>query len=98
LVGITASPSSESFATTETNSNPQRANVWSAGARWEPEKITAAGDFVLAAVYGHGSGRGSGAPVEVRFFQVFEMRDRKVQRIWSCFDEEEALEAAGLRE
>jgi hypothetical protein len=34
----------------------------------------------------------------VKFFQVFEMRDGRVQRTWAFFDEAEALEAAGLRE
>ena len=73
-------------------------DVFSPGGRWEPEQVTAAGDFVLVSVRGHGSGRGSAAPVEARFFQVFEMRDRKIQRIWSDPDEEQALKAAGLSE
>jgi ketosteroid isomerase-like protein len=73
-------------------------DVWAEGGRWEPEKVAASGDFVLVAIRAHGSGRASAAPVEARFFQVFEMRDRKIQRIWSYFDEEEALKAAGLSE
>jgi ketosteroid isomerase-like protein len=73
-------------------------DVFSPGGRWEPEQVTAPGDFVLVSVRGHGSGRGSAAPVEARFFQVFEMRDRKIQRVWSDPDEEQALEAAGLSE
>ena len=39
-----------------------------------------------------------GAPVEVSFFWVFEMRDGKVQRSWAYFDEAQALKAAGLSE
>ena len=48
----------------------------------------------IVAVRAHGSGRGSGVPIEISFFTVFEMRDGKVQRLWSYFDEEKALEAA----
>ena len=73
-------------------------DVFSPGGRWEPEQVTTAGDFVLVSVRGHGFGRESGAPVEARFFQVFEMRDRKAQRVWSDFDEDQALKAAGLSE
>ena len=71
-------------------------DVWTEESYYEPEEFTAAGDFVLVAVRAHAWGRGSGAPIEVSFFQVFEMRDRKVQRSWAYFDEAEALEAAGL--
>ncbi len=74
-------------------------DVFSRGGRWEPEQVTAAaGDFVLVSVRGHGSGRESGAPVEARFFQVFEMGDRKIQKVWSDYDKDQALEAAGLSE
>ena len=73
-------------------------DTWEEKSYYEPEEFTAAGDFVLVAVRAHAWGRGSGAPVEVSFFWVFEMRDGKVQRSWACFDEEEALEAAGLSE
>jgi ketosteroid isomerase-like protein len=73
-------------------------DVWTEESYYELEKLTAAGDFVLVAVRAHAWGRGSGVPIEVSFFQVFEMRDRKVQRAWAYFDEDEALEAAGLRE
>ena len=73
-------------------------DVWSEESYYEPERFTTAGDFVIVAVRAHGSGRGSGVPIEISFFTVFEMRDGKVQRLWSYFDEEKALEAAGLRE
>jgi ketosteroid isomerase-like protein len=73
-------------------------DVWTEESHYEPEEFTAAGDFVLVAVRAHAWGRGSGAPVELSFFQVFEMHDGKVQRCWAYFDEEQALEAAGLRE
>ena len=58
-------------------------DVWAEGSYYEVERLTAAGDFVIAAVRAHASGRGSGAPVELSFFQVFEMRDGKVQRSWA---------------
>ena len=73
-------------------------NVWTEESHYEPEEFTAAGEFVLVAVRALARGRGSGAPVEVSFFQVFEMRDGKVQRLWNYSDEQEALEAAGLSE
>jgi ketosteroid isomerase-like protein len=73
-------------------------DTWSESSNYEPEEFTAAGDFVIVAVRAHGWGRGSGVPVEISFFTVFEMRDGKVQRMWSYFDREEALEAAGLSE
>jgi len=71
-------------------------DTWTDQSYYEPLEFTAAGDFVLVAVRAHAWGRGSGAPVEVSFFWVFEMRDAKVQRSWAYFDKDEALEAAGL--
>ena len=71
-------------------------DVWTEESYYKPEEFTAAGDFVLVAVRTHAWGRGSGVPIEVSFFWVFEMRDGKVQRVWSYFDKGEALEAAGL--
>ena len=73
-------------------------DVWSEESYYEPERFTTAGDLVIVAVRAHGSGRGSGVPIEISFFTVFEMRDGKIQRLWSYFDEEKALEAARLRE
>jgi ketosteroid isomerase-like protein len=72
--------------------------VWTEDSHYEVKEVKAAGDFVVAAVRTHAWGRGSGAPIEIDFFQVFEMRDQKVQRMWAYFDEDEALEAAGLSE
>jgi ketosteroid isomerase-like protein len=73
-------------------------DIWTQESYYELEEFTAAGDFVVVAVRAHAWGRGSGAPIEVSFFQVFEMRDGKVQRSWAYFDEAQALEAAGLSE
>jgi ketosteroid isomerase-like protein len=71
-------------------------DTWSEGSHYEPVEFTTSGDFVVVSVRAHGWGRGSGVPIEVSFFTVFEMREGKVQRMWSYFDREEALQAAGL--
>jgi ketosteroid isomerase-like protein len=73
-------------------------DVWTEESYYEPQEFTDAGDFVIVAVRAHAWGRGSGAPVEIDFFQVFEMREGKVQRAWGFFDKAEALAAAGLSE
>jgi ketosteroid isomerase-like protein len=64
----------------------------------EAEDITDAGDTVVAAVRQRGVGRESGAATELRYFQVWSFRDRKVIRLENFRSEAEALEAAGLRE
>ena len=45
-----------------------------------------------------GRGKGSGVPVEYRFFGVWTFRDGKVIRYKGFNERAEALEAAGLRE
>jgi hypothetical protein len=45
-----------------------------------------------------GTGRGSGVRVERDFFGVFDLRESKVVRFRLYESQEEALEAAGLRE
>jgi uncharacterized protein len=62
------------------------------------EEFVDAGDRVLVRVRQHGTGLGSGAPGELRYFQVWTFRERSVIRIESIWDRDEALEAAGLRE
>jgi len=74
------------------------ADVWTEDSYYEVKEVKAAGSFVVTAVRTHAWGRGSGAPIEIDFFQVFEMREGKVQRAWSHFDEEAARRAAGLSE
>jgi ketosteroid isomerase-like protein len=64
----------------------------------EAEKFRAAGDTVVVQARQHGTGRSSGAPADVRYFQLFTFRAGKVVRIESILDEDEALEAAGLPE
>ena len=64
----------------------------------EAEDIAGAGDSVVATVRQRGVGRESGAATELRYFQVWSFRDRKVIRLENFRTEAEALEAAGLRE
>ena len=62
----------------------------------EAEEITDAGDRVVAAVHQHGVGAESGIPVELRYWQVWSFRDRKVIRLENFRERSDALEAAGL--
>jgi uncharacterized protein len=57
-----------------------------------------AGDTVVAEVIQRGSGRGSAAPGEFRYFHVWSFRGGKVIRLEVIRNREDALEAAGLRE
>lgn len=57
-----------------------------------------AGDHVVLPVLFRARGRGSGIEIEGRFYEVLELRDRKVIR-WEEFSERtEALKAAGLEQ
>ncbi|HMC06638.1 MAG TPA: nuclear transport factor 2 family protein [Solirubrobacterales bacterium] len=62
------------------------------------EEFLDAGDTVLVAVHQHATGSGSGAPVEMRYWQAWTFRGGAVIRIESIKERSEALEAAGLRE
>jgi ketosteroid isomerase-like protein len=62
----------------------------------EAEELIDAGDTVIAAIRQHGAGMGSGAPTELRYFQVWTFRGRKVIRLESFRERAEAFEAAGL--
>ena len=62
------------------------------------ESFTAAGDSVVVGVHQQGTGRDSGIPVELRYFQVWTFRGDTVLRMESILERAEALEAAGLRE
>jgi ketosteroid isomerase-like protein len=66
--------------------------------RFEPQRFIQAGEFVLVPVQASATGRGSGAPVEMSFCHVFEVSDGKIRRLWSYANEDDALEAVGLRE
>jgi len=64
----------------------------------EGEDFIAAGDNVLVSVHQQATGTGSGAPVEMRYFQVWSFRGDTVLRLESISDRSDALEAAGLEE
>jgi ketosteroid isomerase-like protein len=64
----------------------------------EAEELLAAGESVVAAVLQRGTGRGSGASAEFRYFQVWTFRGGRVIRIESVRDRSAAFEAAGLSE
>jgi hypothetical protein len=52
---------------------------------------------VVVRVHQRATGPGSGAPVEMRYYQVWTFRGRGVTRIESVRERGEALEVAGLR-
>jgi ketosteroid isomerase-like protein len=62
------------------------------------ESLEVAGDTVVVRVRQTGVGRGSGAPVELKYFHLWTFRGGKVIRLESIMHEHDALEAAGLRE
>jgi len=61
----------------------------------EAAELTDAGDSVVAEVVQIGVGKGSGASVEFRYFQVWTFRDGKVIRLEVIRDRDAAFEAAG---
>ena len=64
-----------------------------------PEEFIDGGDIVVVAISISGRGHGSGVPVEMRLFNIWELREGKVLRMTGGYrDRAEALEAAGLRE
>jgi ketosteroid isomerase-like protein len=62
------------------------------------ELIDAPGDRVLALIRQSGRGRQSGVPVEIHFFVVLTIRDRRVCEVEFFRHRPDAFEAAGLRE
>ena len=62
------------------------------------EELIAVGESVIVRVRQRGTGKTSGAPVELTFFQVWTFRGRSVIRIEQFEAKAEALEAAGLSE
>ena len=62
----------------------------------EAEEIAGAGDSVFAAVVQRGTGLGSGAATELRYFHVWTFRGGKVIRLETFRDRAEARVAAGL--
>jgi ketosteroid isomerase-like protein len=67
--------------------------------RYEVEQLTDLGSgAVLAAVTETGRGKGSGAPVDRSFAVIYTVIDGKIARMTIFRTEQDALEAAGLRE
>jgi ketosteroid isomerase-like protein len=64
----------------------------------EAQDLVESGDSVVAAVLQRAIGKGSAAPGELRYFQVWSFRGGKVIRLEVCRERAEALEAAGLSE
>jgi ketosteroid isomerase-like protein len=62
------------------------------------EEFIAAGDSVFVAVHQVATGKGSGATVEMRYFQLWTLRGGVVLRVESIPERSDALEAAGLSE
>lgn len=62
----------------------------------EAEEFLEAGDSVVVAVHQRAAGKGSGIPVNMRYFQVWTFRGGTVIRIESIRDRLDALRAAGL--
>jgi ketosteroid isomerase-like protein len=62
----------------------------------EPEELIQGPEAVIAPVQQTARGKGSGAPVSVRYILVFIFRDGKVVRVESYYDRRRALQAAGL--
>jgi ketosteroid isomerase-like protein len=63
-----------------------------------PEAFEDVGDCVVTAVRLRGRGRGSGAEVDARFYDVFTLRQGKILRMDQFTQRSEALEAVGLRQ
>ena len=61
--------------------------------RVEVEDLTDRGDRVLATTLHHGSGKGSGANVQLRIYQLWEFANGKIVRATMYYDEDEATEA-----
>jgi ketosteroid isomerase-like protein len=65
---------------------------------FEAEEVIDAESSVFVCFHQWGRGKGSGIPVENRFFTVFTFERGKVIRYPAFMDRADALEAAGLRE
>jgi ketosteroid isomerase-like protein len=62
----------------------------------EAEEITEAGDSAVVAVRQSGTGGGSGAATDFRYYQVWTFRGDRVIRFENFRERSEALEAVGL--
>ena len=66
--------------------------------RVEPEEVIDGGSSVVVVLHERGRGKGSGAPVERRWAQVWTFSRGQLIRGENFPDKASALEAAGLRE
>jgi ketosteroid isomerase-like protein len=64
----------------------------------EIEQVSEGGDLVVISVHHWGSGRASGAPIDVRYGAIFEVVDQRIVRVDIHGDYATALEVAGLPE
>jgi ketosteroid isomerase-like protein len=65
----------------------------------EAEDWTAVGDVVIGKVHWQGLGKASGMSIDVRQFDLYELRDGLVTRVVLGYkSKQEALAAAGVRE
>jgi ketosteroid isomerase-like protein len=65
---------------------------------FEVERIVDCGENVLVIAREEGRGTASGATIGQRHYSVYTFRDGKVARFQEFYEEQDALEAAGLRE
>jgi ketosteroid isomerase-like protein len=61
------------------------------------EEFLEAGDSVVVRVHQQATGPGSGAPVAMRYYQLWTLRGPSVIRIESVMERDDALDAVGLR-
>ena len=66
--------------------------------RLEPHEVVDLDENIVVVVSMSGRGRGSSAPVEMTFAQLWSLRDGKAVSLRDYATKAEALEAAGLRE
>ena len=64
----------------------------------EASEFRAAGDTVVVDALQHGRGKASQIDMERRLYMLFTFRGRKIVRIESILERDQALEAAGLGE
>ena len=62
----------------------------------EVEELIDAGDCVVVTLHVRARGRGSGAEVDARSYQVHTLREGRLVRMDEFLEREEALRAAGL--
>ena len=77
--------------------NAEWADAWD---DWEleVEDYVDAGDRVVVIINQRGRSKGTGIPVEMRFAQMWTLRDGRATRMQMYASVDEALEAVGLRE